>query len=163
MYESIALMAYIPHNVCAHSNTLTHSIVSSWWFLILCLSLFSFVSFYFVSFFSPYRICSCCCCCCCCGRCLCCYCWFLLPHSVAVAVAFFLCWAPFHAQRLMAVYGKVFSPKSRIFMQTYTVLTYVSGVLYFMSTCINPLLYSIMSLKFRNAFKVIKNSNVNYK
>lgn len=76
---------------------------------------------------------------------------------VAVAVAFFLCWAPFHAQRLMAVYGKVFSPKSRIFMQTYTVLTYVSGVLYFMSTCINPLLYSIMSLKFRNAFKVIKN------
>lgn len=78
-------------------------------------------------------------------------------YLVAVAVAFFLCWAPFHAQRLMAVYGKVFSPKSRIFMQTYTVLTYVSGVLYFMSTCINPLLYSIMSLKFRNAFKVIKN------
>lgn len=76
--------------------------------------------------------------------------------SVAVAVAFFLCWAPFHAQRLMAVYGKVFSPKSLVFMQTYTVLTYVSGVLYFMSTCINPLLYSIMSHKFRNAFKVIK-------
>lgn len=81
----------------------------------------------------------------------------LLLYLVAVAVAFFLCWAPFHAQRLMAVYGKVFSPKSRIFMQTYTVLTYVSGVLYFMSTCINPLLYSIMSHKFRNAFRVIKN------
>lgn len=75
---------------------------------------------------------------------------------VAVAVAFGCCWAPFHAQRLMAVYGKIFSPRSHIFMQTYTVLTYVSGVLYFMSTCINPLLYSIMSHKFRNAFKVIK-------
>lgn len=43
---------------------------------------------------------------------------------------------------------------SDLFRRTYTVLTYVSGVLYFMSTCINPLLYSIMSHKFRDAFKV---------
>lgn len=75
---------------------------------------------------------------------------------VAVAVAFFLCWAPFHSQRLMAVYGKSSRPTSELFRNIYTVLTYVSGVLYFMSTCINPLLYSIMSHKFRNAFKVIK-------
>lgn len=80
---------------------------------------------------------------------------FYLLFAVAVAVAFFLCWAPFHAQRLMAVYGKTSStPMSCIFRRTYTVLTYVSGVLYFMSTCINPLLYSIMSHKFRDAFKV---------
>lgn len=82
---------------------------------------------------------------------------FSVPRAcvVAVAVAFFLCWAPFHAQRLMAVYGKTSStPMSCIFRRTYTVLTYVSGVLYFMSTCINPLLYSIMSHKFRDAFKV---------
>lgn len=75
--------------------------------------------------------------------------------AVAVAVAFFLCWAPFHSQRLMAVYGKSSEPKSALFSHIYTALTYVSGVLYFMSTCINPLLYSIMSRKFRTAFKVI--------
>lgn len=80
---------------------------------------------------------------------------FGFTRTVAVAVAFFLCWAPFHSQRLMAVYGKTSRPQSDIFRNTYTALTYISGVLYFMSTCINPLLYSIMSHKFRNAFKVI--------
>jgi len=35
-------------------------------------------------------------------------------------------------------------------------MTYISGVLYYLSTCINPLLYNIMSHKFREAFKVSK-------
>lgn len=35
-------------------------------------------------------------------------------------------------------------------------MTYISGVLYYLSTCINPLLYNIMSNKFREAFKVCK-------
>ncbi|XP_037030255.1 pyrokinin-1 receptor-like isoform X2 [Bradysia coprophila] len=72
---------------------------------------------------------------------------------IAVAVAFFLCWAPFHAQRIMAVYGKATQTTNDRFHNIYTILTYVSGVLYFLSTCINPLLYSIMSHKFRDAFK----------
>lgn len=54
----------------------------------------------------------------------------------------------------MAVYGKATKTENDLFRDIYTVLTYVSGVLYFMSTCINPLLYSIMSHKFRDAFKV---------
>lgn len=74
--------------------------------------------------------------------------------TVAVAVAFFLCWAPFHAQRIMAVYGKATQTTNDRFHNIYTILTYVSGVLYFLSTCINPLLYSIMSHKFRDAFRV---------
>jgi len=36
----------------------------------------------------------------------------------------------------------------------YTTLTYVSGVFYYLSTTVNPLLYNIMSNKFREAFKV---------
>ncbi|KAJ6640305.1 Pyrokinin-1 receptor, partial [Pseudolycoriella hygida] len=55
----------------------------------------------------------------------------VLKMLVAVVVAFFLCWAPFHAQRLVAMYG----------------------IMYYVSTCINPLLYNIMSNKFRDAFK----------
>ena len=32
--------------------------------------------------------------------------------------------------------------------------TYASGILYYVSTCVNPLVYNIMSNKFRQAFKV---------
>ncbi|KAH8335364.1 hypothetical protein KR074_000286 [Drosophila pseudoananassae] len=76
---------------------------------------------------------------------------------VAVAVAFFLCWAPFHAQRLMAVYGLSLiniGISRDAFNDYFRILDYTSGVLYFLSTCINPLLYNIMSHKFREAFKI---------
>lgn len=69
---------------------------------------------------------------------------------IAVVVAFFICWAPFHAQRLMAVYARVPTPALEI---AFNLLTYVSGVTYYVSATINPILYSIMSLKFRQAFR----------
>ncbi|XP_073991420.1 pyrokinin-1 receptor-like [Rhodnius prolixus] len=74
---------------------------------------------------------------------------------VAVVVAFFICWAPFHAQRLLAIYGlNVGSDKhSSLLVNAYTILTHISGVLYYVSTTVNPVLYNIMSLKFRDAFK----------
>lgn len=78
--------------------------------------------------------------------------------TVAVVVTFFLCWAPFHAQRIMAIYGKIMQKSimtNELFLNVYAVLTYISGILYFLSTCINPFLYNIMSHKFRNASKVI--------
>nr|AXF38050.1 pheromone biosynthesis activating neuropeptide receptor [Antheraea pernyi] len=73
---------------------------------------------------------------------------------VAVALSFFVCWAPFHVQRLLAIYGKSLEHPSDTFYLVYIVLTYLSGVLYFLSTAINPFLYNIMSNKFRNAFKM---------
>ncbi|CAH1646721.1 unnamed protein product [Spodoptera littoralis] len=73
---------------------------------------------------------------------------------VAVALSFFICWAPFHVQRLLAIYGKSLEHPSDTFYLVYIVLTFLSGVLYFLSTAINPFLYNIMSNKFRNAFKV---------
>ena len=39
-------------------------------------------------------------------------------------------------------------------MTIYEVVTYISGILYYVSTTINPILYHTMSLKFREAFKV---------
>ncbi|CAK9820779.1 Pyrokinin-1 receptor [Anthophora plagiata] len=73
---------------------------------------------------------------------------------VAVVVAFFICWAPFHAQRLLAVYARSREaiPENALVV-VYTTLTYVSGVFYYLSTTVNPLLYNIMSNKFREAFK----------
>ncbi|CAH0581224.1 unnamed protein product [Chrysodeixis includens] len=73
---------------------------------------------------------------------------------VAVALSFFICWAPFHVQRLLAIYGKSLDHPSDTFYLVYIVLTFLSGVLYFLSTAINPFLYNIMSNKFRNAFKM---------
>lgn len=81
----------------------------------------------------------------------------LILFSVAVVVSFFLCFAPFHSQRIMAIYGKVMKKSSSLddtFMKVYVALTYISGITYFLSTCINPFLYNLMSHKFRNASKV---------
>ncbi|XP_049772062.1 alpha-1D adrenergic receptor-like [Schistocerca cancellata] len=74
---------------------------------------------------------------------------------LAVVVAFFICWAPFHAQRLLAVYAYSSESlrSSATFVTIYQVLTHISGVFYFLGTAINPLLYHIMSHKFRQAFK----------
>ncbi|KAG8261441.1 neuromedin U receptor activity protein [Homalodisca vitripennis] len=78
----------------------------------------------------------------------------VLKMLVAVVVAFFICWAPFHAQRLVAIYGVHWNePVSPLAIQVYTVVTYFSGILYYVSTTVNPILYHIMSLKFREAFK----------
>lgn len=74
---------------------------------------------------------------------------------VAVVVAFIICWAPFHAQRLLAIYGLRTGEKpSNAIYTLYTVLTYTSGILYYLSATINPILYNIMSNRFRRAFKV---------
>ncbi|XP_034245054.1 pyrokinin-1 receptor-like [Thrips palmi] len=73
---------------------------------------------------------------------------------VAVVLTFFMCWAPFHTQRLVAVYmhqGDTPEENER-FKNIFNFITYLSGVLYFMSTMINPILYHSMSNKFRDAF-----------
>ncbi|XP_072747698.1 pyrokinin-1 receptor isoform X2 [Anoplolepis gracilipes] len=79
---------------------------------------------------------------------------------IAVVVAFFICWAPFHAQRLLAVYAQsTASEPEDALIVVYTTLTYVSGVFYYLSTTVNPLLYNIMSNKFREAFKSMLSKN----
>lgn len=75
---------------------------------------------------------------------------FVIFFTVAVVIAFFICWAPFHAQRLMAIY--ITSPSDADIV-AFSYLTNISGVLYYVSATINPILYSILSLKFRHAFR----------
>ncbi|XP_078048530.1 neuropeptides capa receptor-like [Augochlora pura] len=65
----------------------------------------------------------------------------------AVVITFFICWAPFHAQRLMYVYmGESFADINGW-------LYVPSGCLYYFSTTINPILYNVMSVRYRDAFK----------
>lgn len=54
----------------------------------------------------------------------------------------------------MAVYGSSANIESQLFKDVFEAVDLTSGVLYYLSTCINPLLYNIMSHKFRDAFKV---------
>lgn len=73
--------------------------------------------------------------------------------SVAVVVSFFICWVPFHAQRLLASYLVKDENQNQLLLDIYLKLTYISGVMYYLSSTINPLLYQLMSAKFRLAFK----------
>lgn len=72
--------------------------------------------------------------------------------AVVVVVVFFVCWAPFHTQRLLVIYlkGEDWTPAMTLVQN---VLYYISGVLYYVSAVVNPILYNIMSLKFRQAFR----------
>ncbi|XP_049938852.1 neuropeptides capa receptor-like [Schistocerca serialis cubense] len=66
----------------------------------------------------------------------------------AVVLAFFISWAPFHMQRLMYIYGR----DAPNFEEINEVMYYVTGCFYYFSATINPILYNVMSAKYRNAF-----------
>ena len=70
-------------------------------------------------------------------------------------MAFFICWAPFHTQRLISIYSSPDDVQQRAAASKalQAVLFYSSGILYYVSSVINPILYNIMSLKFRRAFR----------
>ncbi|UXI18284.1 26S proteasome non-ATPase regulatory subunit 8-like [Sarcoptes scabiei] len=59
----------------------------------------------------------------------------VIKMLTAVVVAFFVCFAPFHAQRLMAIYVKNPSNYETL---AFILLTYISGVTYYLSATINP-------------------------
>ncbi|XP_041354659.1 pyrokinin-1 receptor-like [Gigantopelta aegis] len=74
----------------------------------------------------------------------------IIRMLVAVTAAFIICWAPFHAQRLMVLYVSNWTPE---LMNIQSTLFYISGVLYFVSATVNPILYNVISKRYREAFK----------
>ncbi|XP_037871467.1 neuropeptides capa receptor [Bombyx mori] len=62
----------------------------------------------------------------------------------AVVIAFFICWAPFHVQRLVN-YKISEGLKGPLYAFT--------GVLYYLSATTNPILYNVMSKRYRLAFR----------
>ncbi|XP_012939588.1 pyrokinin-1 receptor [Aplysia californica] len=76
----------------------------------------------------------------------------VLKMLVAVVIAFFLCWAPFHTQRLMTIYVPADAWTDNL-LQLQTYIFYISGVLYFFSSTVNPILYNVMSKRYRKAFR----------
>ncbi|XP_069568676.1 neuromedin-U receptor 1-like [Brachyistius frenatus] len=69
-----------------------------------------------------------------------------------LVVVFGLCWAPFHVDRLMWSYQDKWSDQhSKIYEHIHV----VSGVCFYLSSAVNPILYSLMSTKFREMFSQI--------
>jgi hypothetical protein len=79
--------------------------------------------------------------------------YFSISSTVAVVISFFFCYSPFHAQRVLATILVRNSMLTPVIMNVYTILTHISGVTYYLSSTINPILYQVMSRKFRIAFK----------
>jgi len=69
-----------------------------------------------------------------------------------VVVAFVICWVPFHVQRLQCIYCLDDSAICNCKVLK-AILFYSSGILYYVNSVINPVLYNIMSVRFRMAFK----------
>ncbi|XP_041969675.1 neuropeptides capa receptor-like isoform X1 [Aricia agestis] len=66
----------------------------------------------------------------------------------AVVIAFFVCWTPFHIQRLFFIYGSS-HPQFHVINEY---LFNVAGALYYVSATVNPILYNVMSARYRMAF-----------
>ncbi|UXI15701.1 hypothetical protein NH340_JMT01644 [Sarcoptes scabiei] len=77
----------------------------------------------------------------------------VIKMLVAVVIAFFFCYSPFHAQRVMAIVMARNDVSEENFVQIFTLLTHISGITYYLSSTINPILYQIMSKKFQLAFR----------
>uniref|UniRef100_A0A1I8GWK9 CCHC-type domain-containing protein n=1 Tax=Macrostomum lignano TaxID=282301 RepID=A0A1I8GWK9_9PLAT len=80
----------------------------------------------------------------------------LLKLLVGIVLAFFICYAPFHLSRILAdVVSKDAYCQSCVATWVNQNLFHISGLLFFGSSIVNPILYNLMSLKFRRAFRSI--------
>ncbi|GIX85802.1 neuropeptides capa receptor [Caerostris darwini] len=71
----------------------------------------------------------------------------------AVVIAFFVCWAPFHAQRLLFLYVTLYGEWTDTLKHINQNLFTLAGCFYYFNSTINPILYSVMSNRFRVAFR----------
>ncbi|XP_007942023.1 neuromedin-U receptor 1 [Orycteropus afer afer] len=67
-----------------------------------------------------------------------------------LVVVFGICWAPFHADRLMWSFVAQWTDGLHL---AYQYLHVISGVFFYLSLAANPVLYSLMSSRFRETFQ----------
>ncbi|BHF74790.1 neuromedin U receptor activity [Sparganum proliferum] len=78
----------------------------------------------------------------------------LIKMLICIVVAFFACFAPFHAERLLVL----LTPESAwigndTLWMAHELLYHISGICLFANSVFNPILYNIMSRRIRSAFK----------
>ncbi|XP_062903355.1 neuromedin-U receptor 1 [Mobula hypostoma] len=79
-----------------------------------------------------------------------------------LVIVFGICWAPFHTDRLMWIQ---IAYKNGQMLILYQIVHVISGVLFYFSSAVNPILYNLMSTRFREMFKevVCKRKSQSYK
>lgn len=73
----------------------------------------------------------------------------IIKMLAVVVLTFFISWAPFHAQRVVFLYGK----RWQNFELINNYLFKISGFFYYFSCTINPIIYNMMSNRYRVAFR----------
>nr|XP_046908755.1 neuromedin-U receptor 2-like [Dermatophagoides farinae] len=71
---------------------------------------------------------------------------------VVIVIVFTFCWSPFHAQRLLFLYVTLYSSWNMVLRQINGILFLSAGCLYYLNSSLNPLIYSLLSTRFRAAF-----------
>ncbi|XP_051874581.1 neuromedin-U receptor 1 [Pristis pectinata] len=69
-----------------------------------------------------------------------------------LVIVFGICWAPFHTDRLMWIQVAY---KNGQMLILYQIVHVVSGVFFYFSSAVNPILYNLMSTRFREMFKEV--------
>nr|CBN80696.1 Neuromedin-U receptor 1 [Dicentrarchus labrax] len=69
--------------------------------------------------------------------------------SIVVAV-FGVCWAPFHIERLL---WSSISQWTDLMHNIYQYVHILSGILFYLSSAVNPIIYSLLSTRFRECFR----------
>ncbi|KAK1336737.1 hypothetical protein QTO34_002772 [Cnephaeus nilssonii] len=67
-----------------------------------------------------------------------------------LVLVFGICWAPFHIERLM---WSFVSHWTECLNLAYTYVHVISGVFFYLSSAVNPVLYSLMSSRFQDTFR----------
>ncbi|KAM6938194.1 neuromedin-U receptor 1 [Lycodopsis pacificus] len=69
-----------------------------------------------------------------------------------LVVVFGICWAPFHTDRLMWSFINDWTDNQ---MKIFQYVHIISGVFFYLSSAANPILYNLMSTRFREMFKEV--------
>lgn len=69
-----------------------------------------------------------------------------------LVLGFAICWAPFHIDRVMWSYIDTWTEERYMVFEWVHIL---SGVFFYLSSAMNPILYNLMSTRFREMFKEV--------
>ncbi|CAF0714663.1 unnamed protein product [Adineta steineri] len=88
----------------------------------------------------------------------------VIKTLVAVVIAFFVCYAPLYIQRLLlAIMNLNLISDSQLSASVMAYLYIISGTTYYFGSVINPILYNVVSNKYRRAFRNLFYCRLTYK